>query len=158
MSEEKDLQYKNDLELMKIQLNERISPEWVIKRMTNQFRADDDHVYAIHINRSASEDRNFFYRDIVKCDTLFASGHRLCFKSLRDMRDFLSFYDARFEQERKRTEEYCNSSYPIDKKEKLAADLKAVMDPVFEERLTVLEFEDAEVASITRHLNFADKE
>jgi hypothetical protein len=158
MSDERDFQYENDLEMVKLRYMEEISSNQIVKRMTNQFRHEDDHVYAITVNRSASEARDYFYRDIVKCDTLWASGHRFCFKNLRDIRDFLEFFEERFGEECKRIEDYCDDAYPDTKKAQLAVALQAVVDPVCEERFAVCDLLDKEVVAIARHTNYRDKE
>lgn len=158
MSEERDYQYENDLEFLKIELQERVSPGAIIRRMTMPFRHENDHVYAIHVNRSASEERDFFFRDKVECATLFASGHRFCFKNIRDIRDFLAFFDERLEAEHKRIDGFCDVAYPIDQQEKLKEALAAVMDPLEEGRVEVCDLMDREVTSLSRLDNFRDKE
>jgi len=158
INDDTDYQYENDLETMKTLLIEQICPGTVITRMTRTFRAEDDKIWAIHINRSASEARDYFFRDEVTCETLRASGHRLCFKNIRDIRDFLAFFDERMKEEADRLDAYCDEAYSPAKKEMLALALKSIMAPVIEERLEVNPLTDEEVPVLTRHLNFIDKE
>jgi hypothetical protein len=151
-----DQQHENDIDILKEQAKDRIMPESIISKITQPFRHQNDHIYAVHINRSASCERDYYYTDIVKSEVLWSSGHRLCFKSIRDIRDFLSFYDQRMSMEFELLDTYYESDH-YKKPANVKEELTNVMRLVTEERVRVDGYRDEEVVGLAKHENWRYK-
>lgn len=76
-----------------------------LSNVCRTWRRDDDHVFAVHVERPLSGP-NYFFLHKVQSPSLFDSGHRLCFKNLKDIRDFMEHIDAVKERDLETTAGY----------------------------------------------------